>query len=35
MGIIPEVVRDTGTIKVITGGIIIKVTIMEEIRVDH
>ena len=35
MGITLEVVRDTGIIIMITGGIIIEVKIMVEIEVDH
>ena len=35
MGIIPEVVRDTGTIREITEGTVIEVKIMAEIEADH
>ena len=35
MGIILEVVRDTGTIIMIKGGIILEVKVMIEIEVDH
>ena len=35
MGIMLEVVRDTGTIIMITGGIIIEVKVMIEIGIDH
>ena len=35
MAIILEVVRDTGIIIMITGGIIIEVKVMIEIEIDH